>query len=134
MDDVLIEACKSGDVYTVSRALREGADLHCYGDTPLFHAAIRGHYAVVQHLWIHAPAPRIFHVGQGTLRKVAEKGFDEIVNFLAPFATPSEIETARVSAERRGQTTTVLVLERFQTPKNVHTVCISSGSEEDGEN
>jgi len=118
----LIKACKAGDLAAVSSDLNLGADLHCYGDSPMLNAAINGHYAVVQHLWIHADIPRIFHVGQGTLRKAAQRGYTDIVMFLAHYATPTEIATTLRAARKACQGATALALERFQASQNVDTV------------
>jgi len=133
MEDDLLEACKAGDLMAVADALRAGTDLHCYGDSPMLQAAIHGHYAVVQHLWLHAPVPRVFHVGQGTLRKAAQRGYTEIVVFLSNYATPSELEVAIVSARRAGQDATALALERFRASKNVSAIRVSGRPEVDGE-
>ena len=126
----LIKACKAGDLTAVSSALRMGADLHCYGDSPMLNAAINGHYAVVQHLWMHAPTPRVFHVGQGTLRKAAQRGYTEIVVFLGHHATPKEVVAAAAAARKAGQDATALALERFLASKNVNTVCPPHGQED----
>jgi len=133
MEDVLLEACKAGDLTSVADALRAGADLHCYGDSPMLQAAIHGHYAVVQHLWLHAPIPRVFHVGQGTLRKAAQRGYTEIVVFLSNYATPTELDAAITSAQRAGQEETALALERFRASKNVSAIRVSGRPEDDGE-
>ena len=79
----------------------------------MYHAATRGHYVIVQHLWLHAPLPRVFHVGQGTLRKAAERGFTDVVVFLANYATPSELASVAQAARRAGQTATAFALEEF---------------------
>ena len=118
MNEALIDACREGDLVAAADAIRAGADIHCYGDSPMLQAAIHGHYLLVQHLWLHAPLPRMFHVGQGTLRKAAQRGHTSIVVFLAPFGTASEIEAARHAAVRAGQEGTALALERFQTQQN----------------
>jgi hypothetical protein len=128
MDDMLLEACKAGDLLSLSDALRSGADLHCYGDAPMFHAATNGHYAAVQHLWLHAPTPRVFHVGQGTLRKASQRGYTDIVVFLANYATPPEIQASIGAAQRSGQEDTALALERFWASKNDHAVRVHIGS------
>jgi hypothetical protein len=133
MDDVLLEACKVGDLLLISDTLRAGADLHCYGDGPMFHAATNGHYSVVQHLWLHAPIPRVFHVGQGTLRKAAQRGYTDIVVFLANYATPPELQAAICAAQRSGQGATALALERFWTSKNDHSVCVPVVPDDKGE-
>ena len=130
MDDTLLAACKAGDLLAVSDALSAGANLHCYGDSPMLQAAIHGHYPVVQHLWLRASVPRVFHVGQGTLRKAAQRGYTEIVVFLATYATPTELQAARDAAHRSGQPSTALALERFQASKNVDTVRVPLRGEE----
>ena len=126
----LLNACKAGDLTKVSDALRAGADLHCYGDSPMLHAAVRGHYAVVQHLWLHADLPRVFHVGQGTLRKAAQRGHTDVVVFLAHYATPKEVDVALAAARKAGKDATALALERFQASKNVDTVRPPCGQED----
>lgn len=130
MDDDLLAACRSGDLLAVSDALRAGADLHCYGDSPMLQAAIHGHYAVVQHLWLHAPIPRFFHVGQGTLRKAAQRGYTDIVVFLGNYATLEEIDVAISASHRAGQAATALALERFRASKNVSAICVSCHAED----
>lgn len=117
MEDMLIEGCKAGDLSQVSHALQAGADLHCYGDSPMYYAATRGHWAVVQHLWIYADVPRVFHVGRGTLRKAAAHGHVRIVRFLACFATPSERDAARRAASAAGHADVVASLEAYDTPQ-----------------
>lgn len=103
MDDLLLAGCRTGDLAAVATALRNGADLHCYGDGPLLTAAVKGHYNIVQHLWLHAEVPRHFHVGQGTLRRVAERGHADIAAFLAPYATSTERAAAVAAAHRKGR-------------------------------
>jgi hypothetical protein len=117
MDDTLVDACKQGDLVAVATALQKGADVHCYGDAPMFQAATNGHFAIVQHLWVHAPIPRVFHVGQGTLRKAAQKGYTDIVMFLVSFATPPEIEAAIAAAHRSHQPDIALALESILLSK-----------------
>ena len=129
-DTRLINACKAGDLAAVSSALRGDADLHCYGDSPMLQAAVHGHYHVVQHLWMHADTPRVFHVGQGTLRKAAQRGHTDIVVFLAHYATPKEVGAALAAAKKAGQDATALALERFLASKNVDTVCPPHGQED----
>jgi ankyrin repeat protein len=113
MDDVLLEGCKTGDLAQVARALTAGADLHCYGDSPLYYAASRGHFQVVQHLWLHADLPRTFHVGRGTLRKAAAAGHTEIVRLLCRYATAPERAAAIRAADAAGQTATAACLEAY---------------------
>lgn len=133
MDDVLLNACREGDILSVSDAIRAGADLHCYGDSPMLQAAIHGHFMVVQHLWLHAPTPRVFHVGQGTLRKAAQRGYTDIVVFLSNYATPFELDVAIHAAQRAGQDATALALERFRASKNVSPLRVSVHPEDTGE-
>jgi hypothetical protein len=90
-NEILLEGCRTGDLFAVVKAVGNGADVHYHGDMPMFYAATRGHTFIAQHLWVHAPQPRMFHVGQGTLRKTLERGHDDLVRFLAPFATVSEL-------------------------------------------
>jgi ankyrin repeat protein len=110
LDDRLLEACKAGDLLAVSDAIRAGADPHCYGDAPLMRAAVHGHYAVVQHLWLHTEPPRHFNVGHGTLRRCAEKGHTAIATFLVPYATRKELGQAIAAALRKEQYDTALAL------------------------
>lgn len=132
MEDILLDACKFGDLTGVADALRAGADLHCYGDSPMLQAAIHGHYTVVQHLWLHAPVPRVFHVGQGTLRKAAQRGYTDIVVFLSNYATSKELDVAIVSARKAAQEETALALERFCASKNVSAIRVSGHHEGKG--
>lgn len=131
MEDLLLDACKTGDLPAVVAAVAQGADVHCYGDAPLMHAALRGHTFIVRHLWLHATCPRDFHVGQGTLRKVAERGYTDLATLLAPYATPSERAVAIANAYNFGQTDTAHALERVSPSKNDHAVCVSHGAKDE---
>ena len=117
MEELLLDGCRSGNLSQVSTALRSGADVHCYGDAALCAAAVRGYSHIVQHLWLHTDPPRHFHVGQGTLRRTAEKGYSEIALFLAPYATDAELAAAVAGAQRKGQSTlaTCLAAMRVRT-------------------
>lgn len=93
-NDALLAACRRGDVTAVEDAAARGADLHCYGDQPMYYAATRGHHAVVTYLVLHAPAG-CFHVGAGALRAVARMGDTAMLARLLAFATPAEVASLK---------------------------------------
>jgi ankyrin repeat protein len=71
----LAEACKSGDLATVKKYLKQGANIHARYDNTLRLAAWHGHLEIVEYLieqgaYVHSwgDMPLRYAVGQGHLR------------------------------------------------------------------
>ena len=100
MNDQLLAACAAGRLDAVEDAHARGADLHCYGDSPMLKAALGGHFAVVMYLIIHGDSEG-FHVGRGVLRVLCKRGDTQMAELLWRFATPKEAAAARLEKEAR---------------------------------